>query len=269
MFRAAQFYKCIFDLILIVNQFGKGDLDKKALQIKAGKIREKISKLGPTYIKFGQILSVRYDIFPEIICTELQKLLDNTEKVKYNEINEILVSSLGQEKLDMILEIDKDPIAVASLGQVHKAVLKDGRQVAIKIQKPGIRKQIRNDIKLLYLTAGIFDRLPFLNARASELVEEFDFWITRELDYILEANNSKTFSDLFKDEKRVYVPKVIWELTESKVLVTEYIDGVSMKEIIKYIDINPELQRLSIRGYTFEKKRAIRYSFKFDISSIF
>ncbi|MBD3328891.1 hypothetical protein GF357_00100, partial [Candidatus Dojkabacteria bacterium] len=149
------------------------------------------------------------------------------------------------------------PIGVASLGQVHRAVLRNGSSVAIKVQRPNVRQKLKTDLRLLRLFAKVIDFLPIFKDDFDGFIEEFRFWTMRELDYLLEASNSKVFSDLYGNNPNVSTPKVYWDMTTVNILTTEYVDGVSMKEILADVRSHPEKEEISIRGYHFKRQRII------------
>lgn len=206
----------------------------ESLVEEAGRFRKVIEGNGPAYIKWGQILSIRYDLFPVEVCEELQKLLDSGESYDFKYVQDYLSKHLGKDALSQIQSIEQEPIGVASLGQVNKAFLKTGEVVAIKVQKPDVYRIIKKDIKVIKRMISILEIIPQIaKMDLEEFVREFEFWTYRELDYDLEGQNIDKFRELFKKDPRITAPKVFWKLTNRKVLTTEYVDGVSGKRILR------------------------------------
>jgi ubiquinone biosynthesis protein len=195
-----------------------------------------IEGFGPVYIKFGQLLSVRFDLLPQAACFELQKLLDDEKPLPFELIKARIKTELGERYARHIKVIYPDPIGVASLGQVHKAQLKDGSIVAIKVRKPGIEKLIEHDvatIKNVIRVACLSDY--FRRISLKETFDEFASWISKEVDYTIEAANIDKFRDSFKNDPNVYVPKVYLNLSTEKILTTEYIEGITVKEALNIL----------------------------------
>lgn len=267
--RAKKFLFGLAKLLIFTNKFRNEKADEVFLASQARNFREIIEKLGPTYTKFGQILSVRYDLFPEFVCKELQYLLDKGKEIPFSYIENSLKEGLEPDAYEKINYLEPEPIGVASLGQVHRAVLRDGTSVAIKVQRPNIRIQLRKDLSLLRFLGKLISFLPFIKDDMAAVVEEFKFWTIRELDYILEATNAKIFSDLYAGDSQVTTPTVYWELTTRTILTTEYVEGVSMKEILAYAKKHPDEETFGIRGFKFERGKLIEFGVNFLYSQLF
>ena len=208
--------------------------DRKSLLEEAKVFRKVIEENGPAYIKWGQILSIRYDLFPVEVCEELQLLLDSGEAYDFKYVQDYLARHLDKESLSLIQHIEQEPIGVASLGQVNKAFLKTGEVVAIKVQKPDVYITIKKDIKVIKRMINILEVIPQLaKMNLEEFVREFEYWTYRELDYELEGQNIDQFSKDFEDDPRILAPKVFWKLTNRKVLTTEYVDGIPGKRMLR------------------------------------
>src|SRR5437588_3049529 len=175
-------------------------------------LRELLDELGPTFVKFGQLLSTRPDVVPPDILVELRALQDDVRPVPFEQVERVLEEDLGNTVERLFLEFEERPIAAASIGQVRRAVLPTGKRVAVKVQRPGAPRQIEADLALLYQAAKLVKErvhaLDFIDAHA--LVDEFARQIRQELDYRLEARNAQASHHDFAGDPHVHVPKVYW-----------------------------------------------------------
>src|SRR4051812_43838676 len=196
-------------------------------------LREVLDELGPTFVKFGQLLSTRPDIVPPDIITELRGLQDDVRPFPFEHAERVIEEDLGNTIERLFLEFERNPVAAASIGQVHRAVLPNGRRVAVKVQRPGAPRQIDADLQLLYQAAKLVKErvraLDFIDAHG--LVDEFARQIRQELDYRLEARNAQTFHRNFAGDPHVHVPKVYWQYTRARVLTLEWLDGTQLADI--------------------------------------
>jgi ubiquinone biosynthesis protein len=197
------------------------------------RLRELLDELGPTFVKFGQLLSTRPDVVPPDIIAELRGLQDDVRPVSFAAVREVIESELGLELEKLFIEFEEQPIAAASIGQVHRAVLPNGDRVAVKVQRPDAPRQIEADLALLYQAARVIRErvraLDFIDAR--ELVDEFAQQIRSELDYTREGRNAEKFRRNFRNDERVHVPKVYWSYSRIRVLALEFIDGVQLVDL--------------------------------------
>jgi ubiquinone biosynthesis protein len=211
-------------------------------------LREMLDELGPTFVKFGQLLSTRPDVLPPDIIAELRGLQDDVRPFPVADVEKVVAEELGLTVDKLFLEFDDRPVAAASIGQVHRATLPNGRRVAVKVQRPGAPRQIEADLALLYQAARIAKErvraLDFIDAR--QLVDEFARSIRQELDYRLEARNAATFHHNFAGHPHVRVPRVYWSYTRSRVLTLEWLDGTQVA------DIDPE-------AWSLEDRRELAY----------
>ncbi len=198
------------------------------------RLRKVLQELGTTYIKLGQTLSTRPDLVGDDIAAEFSKMQDDNPPVDYEIIESIIEEELGDSPDNLFFIFEKEPIGSASIGQVHKAVLKNGDKVAVKIQKPGVRDLIRNDIGIMrFLARRINDYIPrSRNYNLPGIVDEFERSILKEIDYGHEAMNITRFNYNFKDDETVYVPNVYKEFSTSKVLTMELIEGKKVSDVI-------------------------------------
>ncbi len=199
------------------------------------RVRLVCEELGPTFIKMGQILSTRPDLVPQDFLKELNKLQDEVPPFSFEEAKKQVQKELGKPLEKLFLEFDKEPLAAASLSQVHKAKLKTGELVAVKIQRPGIEPLIDSDISILKDLASFVER-KFISTQLYqpvEIVEEFKRSIKQELDFINEGRNIDAFRNNFKEKADVRIPKVYWKLSSSKVLTMEYITGEKLSFLLK------------------------------------
>lgn len=194
-----------------------------------------ILKMGGLFIKVGQFLSMRVDLLPKPYTLELSKLQDQVPPCEFKNIEKRLREELGTIE-DIFLEFEKEPVASASLGQVHRAILKNWQRVAVKVQYPGIEWIVETDLKVLKIVLrffGIFRR----NLQWKFLLQEFKEFVSLELDYINEGRNAERIRESFMGTEWVVVPRVIWEFTTKRVLTLEYIDGIKVTDYQAYEEI--------------------------------
>lgn len=200
---------------------------------RAKRLRLALEELGPTFIKMGQMLSTRADLIPHDIFHELQKLQDQVPPVAYDDLKEEIEFELKSSIKDIFSEFNETPLAAASIGQVHKAKLKTGEMVVVKVQRPNIKKVVEGDLDILRTTASLAERhlsdIKMYNPVA--FVDEFAKSIRNELDYTLEARNMERFAHNFADDNTVRIPKVYWEYTTGRIITMEFLEGVKVSHI--------------------------------------
>jgi ubiquinone biosynthesis protein len=211
-------------------------------------LREMLDELGPTFIKFGQLLSTRPDVVPPDIISELRGLQDDVRPFPFEQVEALVEEQLGHPLERLFLEFSERPIAAASIGQVHEAVLPNRHRVAVKIQRPDAPRQIEADLALMYQAARIAKErvraLDFIDTRG--LVDEFARSIRQELDYRHEGRNAEAFRRNFAGHPHVRIPKVYWTYTRTQVLTLEFLEGT------QFVDIDPD-------EYSLEERRRLAY----------
>lgn len=196
-------------------------------------LRKTLERLGPTFIKFGQLLSVRPDLIPKEFSKELEKLQDSVPSFSFDKVKPIIEKEFGKSIEQIFLHLEKKPIASASISQVHKAILKTGEKVAVKVQRPNVKHIMETDIEVMFYFANLLERHieNIRRFKPVKIVSEFKDWTERELDFRLEARNAKRFYQNFKGSKTVHIPKVYDELTTERILTLEFIEGIELHNI--------------------------------------
>lgn len=198
-------------------------------------LRMMFEELGASFVKLGQLLSLRPDLIPREYCDELAKLQDDCEPIPYHEVEHIIRSELSQPINKLFKSFDKKPIASASIGQVHVAKLKNNKKVAVKVMRPGIRALMQTDLEILeYLSRLFKHHIKQEYVDPEEIFDEFKRYTENELDYMKEAHVIKLFSNNFNEDKNVKIPMVYDKLTTSRVLTMEFIEGIEIREIISH-----------------------------------
>ncbi|MEJ2588055.1 MAG: AarF/ABC1/UbiB kinase family protein [Deltaproteobacteria bacterium] len=200
--------------------------------------------MGPSFIKLGQLLSVRADLLPPEYLEELQKLQDRVPPQPFERIKPFIEEQLGKPLGQVFKRFDETAIASASIAQVYKAEIETGEEVAVKVVRPGIVKQIRSDIRVMYYLAGKLEK-TFELARivgAKNVVEEFERSIFNELDMHIEAGSIEKFSRYYEHIQEICIPKVYWDLTTKSILVMSFIPGVKVNQVeaIRAMGIDPK-----------------------------
>lgn len=227
------------------------------------RIRLVLEELGPSFVKLGQLMSTRADLFPPEYIEEFKKLQDSVPPIAFLQVKEVIEKELRRQLDEIFASFDQESIAAASVGQVHTARLFTGEKVAVKIIRPGIEKKIRQDIRLMYSIAGRFEK-AFEVGRiigAVNLVREFERIIFRELDMLIEAGSIEKFAHNFKEDDEIYIPKVYWDTTTRSVLVMEHIDGIKMDRVdeIRAAGIDPkEVALIGLRSFS---RQLMRFGF--------
>ncbi len=224
------------DGVLDEEQVQNGDPDA------AARLADDLEAMGPTFIKLGQLLSSRVDLLTPAYVEALSRLQDDVEAFPLEEVEEIVSSELGVRLSRVFPTFEPKPLAAASLGQVHRATLRDGREVVVKVQRPGIRRQVLDDMEVLSDLAEVLDAHTDLGRYGlADLLEEFRKSLLDELDYHREASNLETIGRILADHTGIVVPKAYPDFSSSRVLTMEFVEGK------KITDLGP-LAKLEVDG---------------------
>ncbi|MBV9578977.1 MAG: AarF/ABC1/UbiB kinase family protein [Chloroflexi bacterium] len=222
----------------------------------AERTRAALEQLGGAWIKLGQMLALRFDLLPAAYCEELLKLLNAVQPFPYADVREIVRQELGGVPDAVFSTFEPVPFASASIGQVHRATLKSGERVAVKVQRPHIRDVMRADIDLMYAVTPLLDFVRVFGAtQTRQLIDEFARWTNDELDYLLEARQALLLYENARDEKLERIPRVHRGYTTSRVLTTELLDGIPLIDIVVAVRLGDSayLQDLRSRGYDLQQ----------------
>jgi ubiquinone biosynthesis protein len=227
----------------------------------AERLRLAFEELGPTFIKFGQILSCRPDLLPPEFIRQMSKLQDSVPPFPHEGATAVIETQLGRSLSEIFKSIDDRPAAAASLAQVYRASTGSGDKVAVKVQRPGVDRVIEADIRILRELAALAERhLP--ESRYYEpvrIVDEFARTIRRELDFEREGRNIDRFRHHFAGDKTVYIPKVYWDYTASKVLTTEYIEGIKISDIGQLESAGLDRKEIALNGANLILKEIFQF----------
>jgi predicted unusual protein kinase regulating ubiquinone biosynthesis (AarF/ABC1/UbiB family) len=230
------------DIVLLLMKYGRSDLVKQSglnqgieldeLQVSASspsadELATDLEKLGPTFIKLGQLLSTRADLLPQPYLEALARLQDNVEPISYEEVDRIVASELGVRISKAFGRFDREPLAAASLAQVHRAQMRDGTEVAVKVQRPEIRDRIVDDLESLNEVAMFIDAHTELGKRYEfqNMLLDLRRSLLRELDFKLEASHLTAFAANLREFQRIVIPEPVDDFTTSRVLTMTYISG--------------------------------------------
>jgi len=213
------------------------------------RLRLALESLGPVFVKFGQLLSVRPDLIPEDIALELARLQDDVPPFPWEQVAATLDRAYGRPHAEVFRSVDRVPIASASVAQVHFAVLPDGREAALKVLRPGITAVIAQDVALLYALAALVGRnAEGRRLRPREVVAEFEKTIADELDLLREAANASQLRRNFADGRLLIVPEVYWEWCNREVMAMQRIDGIPVNATGRLRAANIDIPKLARDG---------------------
>jgi predicted unusual protein kinase regulating ubiquinone biosynthesis (AarF/ABC1/UbiB family) len=247
------------DIARLLWKYGRSDLVKRAglapelrdeeapaegdVHGRAAELADDLEALGPTFVKLGQLLSTRADLLPPEYLTALSRLQDDVEPVPFETVERIVEKELGVRISKAFSMFSTEPIAGASLGQVHEAALRDGRQVAVKVQRPAIRDRIREDLDALLGAAELLDKHTEWGHRyhLQGMIEEFGSSLVKELDYRAEAANLEVFAEQIAEYDRLTVPRPIPDYTTDRVLTMDLVRGRKVTDI-------PDVARIELDG---------------------
>ncbi|MCZ7383140.1 MAG: AarF/ABC1/UbiB kinase family protein [Candidatus Methanoperedens sp.] len=229
--------------------FGPRPLREQMLLLsEAQRLRLALEELGPTFIKFGQILSTRYDLIPEEYIQELSRLQDSAPAFEFSEAKKVIEKEFGRKLEEIFQSFNPEQIASASIGQVYRAILSGGEEVAVKVMRPGVEDIIETDLAIL-MSLAIFAEKHIKESKFFNpvgFVDEFSRVMKQEIDYAHEAQNADRFYSNFKGSATVRIPKMYWEYTTKHVLTQEFSEGVKITEIEQIESIGLDKKKISI-----------------------
>ncbi len=258
------------DVVALLIKYGRSDLVQQAnldiapsereralaptAEPKAEELAADLEKLGPTFIKLGQLLSTRGDLLPEPYLEALARLQDNVEPFSPAEVEQIVESELGGRISKLFAEFERDRTAAASLAQVHRARMRDGRAVVVKVQRPGVREIIVEDLEALEEIAEFIDAHTEIGKRYefSNMLEDLRASLLRELDFKREANNLTRLRTSLREFEHIVIPEPIDDFTTSRVLTMEYIPGKKITALspLRLMELDgPALSEEIFRAY--------------------
>ncbi len=225
-------------------------------------VRQAMEKLGPIFIKFGQVLSTRHDLLPADIILELTKLQNNVPPFPTTEARLIIEKNLGKPIEELFLTFDNEPLAAASIAQIHTAVLPNGKSVVIKILRPSIQKRIQEDIAILYSLASMAEYSATLRRlKPKAIIHEFEISLLDELDLLREAGNASQLRRNFANSPLLYIPEVHWEYTGHHIMVMERISGIPILDKKALLAHQINLQKLAENGLEIFFNQVFRDAF--------
>jgi ubiquinone biosynthesis protein len=227
------------------------------------RLRMALIELGPIFVKFGQSLSTRPDLLPKDVAMELAQLQDRVPPFPSEEAKAIIEGAYGESVTEVFASFDTEPLAAASIAQVHTAILKDGNSVIVKVLRPNVKKRIESDLAVLYAMAGLAERFWSEGRRLHpvEVVAEYEKTTLDELDLLREAANAAQLRRNFEGSTRLYVPEVYWDYCRKNVLVMERIHGVPIADMDTLQKHNTNLKRLADHGVYLFFTQVFRHNF--------
>lgn len=250
-------------LSLVRKRRPRGMIQPRTPAPTAQRFREALAELGPTFVKLGQLLSTRPDILPDSFIVELEKLQDDVPPIPFSDIVEVFREEFDKSPEDIFSEIDPEPTASGSIAQVHKALLPDGTQAAVKVQRPGIISVINTDISILMEIASLIERhipeLKWINPVA--IVHHFSSSINRETDFISEFHAAEQFANNFSNDPTVVIPRVFREYSSEKILVMDFIEGIKISDLEAIANSNLDRKILARNGANAILKEIFEHQF--------
>lgn len=214
---------------------------------RAQRFRMLLEDLGPTFVKFGQLLSTRPDLMPRDILNELSRLQDRVSSFPYSDVAAIIEEELGKPVTELFAEVEQTPLAAASVGQVHRARLHSGDQVAVKVRRPKIVQQMQTDLEILLYLARLADRRSAFGGLYSieEIIQELQRAVENELDFMLEGENAELIRANLNHRSDVLIPRVYRELSSQAVLTMEYVEGTKLTDPGKLRSLGHDPQKIT------------------------
>jgi ubiquinone biosynthesis protein len=227
------------------------------------RIRLVLAELGPSFVKLGQLMSTRADIFPPEYIEELRKLQDRVPPTPFAEIQEVIEGELNRPVDEIFEEFDRESFAAASVAQAYHARLPGGNRVVVKVIRPAIEKKIREDIRLMYYLADKIERAFDVGRilAPTNVVREFERTVFRELDMLIEAGSIEKFSHNFQDTEEIYIPEVYWEYTTKSILVMERIDGFKVDQVEEQKDHGIDPKEIALIGLRCFARQLMEFGF--------
>ena len=230
---------------------------------RAERVRMALEELGPTFVKMGQILSLRPDLIPLEFIGELSKLQDSVTPFPFEEAKKIVEFELKNPISNVFASFAEGPLAAASIGQVHRARLRSGEEVVVKVQRPGIRRTVETDIEILQYLARLAERYieEMKDFRPGAIVEEFARTIRKEMDYAVEASHLERFARQFRGNDALFVPAVFREFSTGKLLTMEYVEGIGISEVARLDEAGFDRKLLAARGVDLMLEQVFKHGF--------
>ena len=231
------------DIAVLLIKYGRSDIVAEAgwddtrvsseEPAKAEQLAADLEAMGPTFVKLGQLLSSRSDLLPPVYIEALSRLQDNVAPFPFEQVEQIVTEELGVRISKAFLDFEREPVAAASLGQVHRASLRDGRPVVVKVQRPNIHGQVVEDLEALAEIAAVLDRRTKVGKRFhfADMIDEFRKTLLAELDYRREAQNLTTLADSLAEFERIVVPRPVLDFTTPRVLTMDYVEGNKINSV--------------------------------------
>jgi len=254
----------IIDAMKIDHYLDKIPFSKPHLKLSRNqRIRMVLEELGPSFIKMGQVLSSRPDLIPLDLTQELAKLQDKVPSFSFEQVGQIILAEFGKPIGDVFHSFEEAPFASASIGQVHRAELSPNEPVAVKIQRPGIRKIVAVDLEIIHYLAQVMERnLEDMDIfRPVTIVEEFAQSLEKELDYMVEAANMEQMADQFAKEPAIHIPEVYWSHSTQRVLCMEYIRGIKADDVKAIDRAGLDRKKITRIGADFVMRQVFEFGF--------
>jgi ubiquinone biosynthesis protein len=238
-------------------------LQGKSAGSRGLRLRLALQELGPVFVKFGQAISTRRDLLPPDIADELVKLQDQVPPFSGETARQIAADALGKPLDQLFGSFETEPLAAASIAQVHAATLTDGREVIVKILRPQMREVIARDVEVLYALAGLADRYSVEGRRLRplDIVREYENTILDELDLMREAANAAHLKRNFEGDPKLHVPEVHWDLCRTNVMVMERIHGIPIGDLARLRELGVNFRKLAENGVAIFFTQVFRHNF--------